>query len=1050
MCGLAGFLGFPVPPVEVPPLLGRMAGTLAHRGPDDQGIWVYEPAGVGLAHRRLSIQDLSPLGAQPMRSATGRFVIAYNGEVYNFPALRTELVARGHTFRGGSDTEVMLAAFEEWGLQVAVSRFVGMFAFAVWDQQERCLWLCRDRLGVKPLYVGHVGKNLVFGSELKAIRAIPGFDRTVDRNALALFMRHDYVPCPYSIYTSVQKLPPGVLARFTPTVGGRPTEVRYVYWSVEKAFANPVAVPTDPLAAVDQLDQLLRESIAMRMIADVPLGVLLSGGIDSSAVTGIAQSLCSERVKTFTIGFAEQAFDEARYARDVARHLNTDHTDLYITPKDAREVVPSLGVVYDEPFGDSSQIPTILVSRLARRRVTVALSGDGGDELFYGYSRYATAETVWRRLSSVPPGLRDAVGRLIESVPPALLDATLSRLSSRYSALGARGSPSQRLRRFGTLVRQGDWRQFYRRIVSRWTDNDQIILGGSDVRHLLADPPPWMRALPYADYMMLADIQTYLADDILAKVDRASMSASLELREPLLDHRVVGYALSLPLGLKHRDGQSKWIMRQVAYRYVPEALLNRPKQGFELPLGTWLRGPLRDWAESVLDVRRLEADGYLNPQPVRARWGEHLGGRLDWSGKLWNVLMFQSWLDQESAEVVEAPSGATNWPVALEGARPAAPAVPAGRPVRVLHMIHSIYGGGAERQLLMLVNSWPHPAIELGVFFVAGDPAAITNSAVRVFVSRRSTRHFGFVGSVAKAIDAFDPDIVHIWLPESIAIPAMLVGKLQGRKVILAYRGRMEIVRWLTALELALAVVLVDSVVSNHEVLTAPSYTRSVFRWLFARRRGVVIRNGVEVSLPIGAPLGATDHGPTPKGAPTGIPAFRFVCAGRLNDLKNYPRLIDALSRLGGRKDWTLDIWGEGEHRPVVEAAIARSGLAARIRLRGYAAEVQREIARASALILPSVSEGMPNVLVEAMALGIPVIAADIEGIREVIGNEPACVWVNPLDPGDIARGIEAFMDGKFDIDEFVQRGRRIAGRFSVAAAQAAYQDLYHELICAR
>ncbi len=1055
MCGLAGFLGFPVPAAEVSPLLGRMADTLAHRGPDDHGIWVNAQVGLGLAHRRLSIQDLSPLGAQPMHSRSGRFVIVFNGEVYNFPALRTELTARGHSFRGGSDTEVMLAAFDEWGVRDAVPRFVGMFAFAVWDQQERCLWLCRDRIGVKPLYVGHVGSNLVFGSELKALRAVPGFDRTVDRDALALFMRHDYVPGPYSIYTAVQKLPPGVLARYTPGAGGRPQETRFTYWSVEHEYANPVAVPADPLAAVDELDRLLRESIGIRMLADVPLGVLLSGGIDSSAVAGIAQSLTTDRLKTFTIGFTEQAFDEALYAREVARHLNTDHTDLYITPRDALDVVPSLGRIYDEPFGDSSQIPTILVSKLARQRVTVALSGDGGDELFYGYSRYATAETVWRRLSALPPGLRDAAGRLIEAVPPGLLDATLKGLSSRYGALGARGSPSQRLRRFGTLARKPDWYRFYRGIVSRWTEHDQLVLRGSDARHLLADPPPWMRALSHADYMMFADAQSYLSEDILAKVDRASMSRSLELREPLLDHRVVGYALALPLALKQRDGQSKWIMQQVAYRYVPEALLNRPKQGFQLPLGIWLRGPLRDWAESLLDIRRLASDGYLNPEPVRARWDEHLGGRLDWSGQLWNMLMFQTWLDQEWSErAVGAPSGATTtsgtWP-ALPRVAPEGPTTGAViRPTRVLHAIHSIYGGGAERQLRMLVNSWPHKEIQLGLFFVGGDPADITNPAVRVFASRRrSTRQAGFFWSVAQAIRVFDPDIVHIWLPESIAIPAMIAGQLQGRKLLLSYRGRRRIERWLTVVEVMLAAATVDAVVSNHEVLAAPSYAGSVFRWLFAHKRGIVIRNGVEVS-PVGAPSGVTAPSVAPEGAPTGAPVFRFVCVGRLIVLKNYPRLIDAMTRLAGRENWALDIWGEGEDRADVETAIARSGLGSRITLRGYSENVHPEIVGASALILPSVSEGMPNVLVEAMALGIPIIAADIEGIREVIGNEPACVWVNPLDPADMARGIAAFMDGQCDVEEFVRRGRRIAGRYSVSAAQAAYRDLYRDLLRAR
>ncbi len=422
---------------------------------------------MGLAHRRLSIQDLSPLGAQPMRSASGRFVVAYNGEVYNFPDLRSELTTRGHSFRGGSDTEVMLAAFEEWGLRDAVPRFIGMFAFAVWDARERCLWLCRDRIGVKPLYVGYVGDSLVFGSELKSVRCIPGFDGKVDREALALFMRHDYVPGPYSIYASVGKLPPGVLARFEPRAGRRPVEARHTYWSVEQAVQAPVDTHDDDAAAIAQLEQLIKDSIRRRMISDVPLGVLLSGGIDSSLVSAVAQSLSATPLKTFTIGFTELGFDETAAAAAVARHLGTDHTSLYVSAADALALVPDLAAIYDEPFGDSSQIPTTLVSRMARQRVTVALSGDGGDELFYGYSRYPSAEAVWRHLSRLPPSARRLGAATLKALPPALIDVIFKRGS--FGSYGARGNPSQRLRRFAQVAREPDWYHFYRGIVSRWT-----------------------------------------------------------------------------------------------------------------------------------------------------------------------------------------------------------------------------------------------------------------------------------------------------------------------------------------------------------------------------------------------------------------------------------------------------------------------------------------------------------------------------------------------------------------------------------------------------
>jgi asparagine synthase (glutamine-hydrolysing) len=655
MCGIAGFLGFPVPASDTTALLDRMAAALRHRGPDDQATWSDTAGGVGLAFRRLSIQDLSSLGAQPMHSASGRFVIVYNGEVYNFPGLRSERKARGHHFRGGSDTEVMLAAFEEWGVKNAVPRFTGMLAFAVWDTRDRCLWLCRDRIGVKPLYVGHVGNSLVFASELKALRCIPGFDHTLDRGALALFMRHDYVPSPYSIYASVGKLPPGVLARYEVSAGGRPRETRHAWWSVEHAVANPPVIAGDDAGAIRQLEELLIDSIRMRMIADVPLGILLSGGIDSSTVTALAQSVSASPIKTFTIGFDETKFDEADHARAVAKHVGTQHEELYVSPHDALSIVPLMATIYDEPFGDSSQIPTLLVSRLARRQVTVALSGDGGDELFYGYSRYPTAEAIWKRLGRMPRTIRSLGADLAAALPQSLINAAFARVvSASFDQYGTGGTPSQRLLRLARLAHEPDWPRFYRGVMSRWTEYDGVVARDSEATQLLADPPAWMRSLSPSLYMACADIQTYLADDLMAKIDRASMSVSLELREPLLDHRLAEFALALPLTQKFRNGQMKWLLRQVAYRHIPAALLDRPKQGFEMPVGAWLRGPLRDWVETLLDPRLLADQGFINPGPVRRCWEDHASGRRDFSGKLWNVLMFQSWMDEERRPVVAA------------------------------------------------------------------------------------------------------------------------------------------------------------------------------------------------------------------------------------------------------------------------------------------------------------------------------------------------------------------------------------------------------------
>lgn len=574
-------------------------------------------------------------------------------------------------------------------------------------------------------------------------------------------------------------------------------------------------------------------------------------------------------------------------------------------------------------------------------------------------------------------------------------------------------------------------------------DQDHVVTQGSDGHHFLADPPAWMRQLPPSTYMMAADLQSYLCDDILTKTDRASMSVGLELREPMLDHRIVEFALNMPINRKFRDGRTKWILRQVAFRHVPAAFLERPKQGFEMPVGVWLRGPLRDWAESLLDEHRISTEGYLDTARVRRCWKEHLGGRLDGQARLWNVLMFQSWLDYGQAETrARAGAGAVAanaLSVTVASAAPAASEV--RRPWRVLHAIHSLSAGGAETQLRMLLNSWPYPDVETGVFYVAGDRSAITNPAVSLFPSRqRSTRHVDYLRSMLDAINTFDPDVIQIWLPEVVSIPAMLIGRLQGRKIILSYRVPRTFYRPMTTYcELGLALLCVDSIVSNHEVLTARSYAGSIYRWLFERKRGLVIRNGVSV-----------DTSKLVAAAVENRPGMRFVCVGRLAPQKNYLRLVEALRLLADRPEWSVDIWGEGESRFEVEQAIASSGLGDRIRLRGYSEAVHPEMLRASALILPSLYEGMPNVLTEAMALGVPVIAADIESVREVVGNEQACVWIDPLDPHDMATRISSVLEGEVDLPGLAARGLLIANRYSITGAQAAYHKLYRDLLCAR
>jgi asparagine synthase (glutamine-hydrolysing) len=648
MCGIAGFYApeWRFDPTDV---LRRMNDTIAHRGPDAQGEWFDPARGVGLAHRRLAIVDLSDAGRQPMRSASGRYVIVFNGEVYNFLRIRADLERLGHTFRGHSDTEVMLAAFEEWGVGPSLRRFVGMFAFALWDSARGELTLARDRLGKKPLYYSVTNGTLVFGSELKALRAFPGFNAPIDRQALTLFLRHSYIPAPHTIHEGVHKLESAHFARFA-VRGHCVVELeRQCFWNATEvqaeASANPAAATVEE--ATSQLDELLRDAVQLRMIADVPLGAFLSGGIDSSLVVALMQVLSSRPVRTFTIGFHEDAYNEAHHARLVARHLGTDHTEVYLTPVETLAVIPKLPQMYDEPFADSSQIPTALVCAMARQHVTVALSGDGGDEGFGGYSRYAQAREICSRMSRAPTWLRRGLSRSIPQVPMSLWEG-VARLSRPISALGRRADGfGYRVLRLADRLGCENPQQLYRHLMSYWIAPMRLVVGGREPRTLLSDAPEKSDLDQFVEQMMLLDTLTYLPDDILVKVDRASMAVALEVRAPLLDHRVLEFAWRLPLALKLHDGRGKIVLRRVLSRYVPEALFERPKTGFGVPIYRWLRGPLRDWAEDLLAERRLEREGYLNARPIRRVWESLLSGKSEWAfgGELvWSVLMFQAWL----------------------------------------------------------------------------------------------------------------------------------------------------------------------------------------------------------------------------------------------------------------------------------------------------------------------------------------------------------------------------------------------------------------------
>lgn len=651
MCGINGFFS-KVSKEDSSIAIHRMNKAIEHRGPDAFGVWYDEEINLYLGHCRLAIQDISNAGSQPMHSQCGRYVIVFNGEIYNHLKLRKKISKEGSSvnWRGHSDTETLLVAFSIWGIKKTLENLVGMFAIALWDRQEKLLTLARDRIGEKPLYWGWQGNNLYFSSELKALKANPHFQPKVDRDSITLLLRHNCIPAPYSIYEGIEKLLPGhyIQLALSDIYKSKQT-TSLAYWSFNSIVESGIKRPFEgsPDEAIDELQQTLAYSIDEQMLSDVPLGAFLSGGIDSSTIVALMQNQSSKPIKTFTIGFEDKGYNEAVHARAVAKHLGTEHTELYIQPKDALSVIPKLSSIYCEPFSDSSQIPTYLVSQLASQHVKVALSGDGGDELFGGYNRYLMAQDIWQQSRKFPKKARKLISHVLRTFPSKSWDAIFKNLTPVLPKPLRIRTPGDKMYKLAEVLTTDDKHEYYQKLTSHWQQPSDIVINGSEPATLITTASAWPETDNFQHSMMAMDAQTYMTDDILVKVDRAAMANSLETRVPMLDHRIIELAWKMPLNYKIRNGEGKWLLKQVLFRHVPKQLIERPKMGFAIPLHDWLRTSLNDWAESLLDESILRQQGYFDPEPIRKMWLEHLSGKYNHQNQLWDILMFQAWLESQ-------------------------------------------------------------------------------------------------------------------------------------------------------------------------------------------------------------------------------------------------------------------------------------------------------------------------------------------------------------------------------------------------------------------
>lgn len=650
MCGITGFISKAHNINDLERLAQNMVNTLQHRGPDNSGTWADVQLGVALAHRRLAIIDLSPTGHQPMMSDDNRYTLIFNGEIYNHQTLRSELP---HNWKSHSDTETLLAAFSHWGIEKTLQSSIGMFALALWDRAEKTLTLARDRMGEKPLYYGWHNHTFLFGSELKALKAFPKFNPSIDRQALSLLLKHNYIPAPYTIYQDIKKLPQGTYLSLPYQSIDSSTEIEPKhYWSLKEVIHTAKRSPFNGSAneASDILEAKLTASIERQQLSDVPLGAFLSGGIDSSTIVALMQKNTAHSVKTFTIGTDNADYNEAKHAKAIAQHLGTEHTEFYVSSRNALDIIPNLPQLYDEPFADSSQIPTYIVAKLAQQHVTVALSGDAGDELFAGYNRYFWAERIWKKITIIPSPLRPLFAKLLKTISIHQWD-TLNKLTKQWQPNTLHNHLlGDKIHKLADCINQlsntNDLDSLYRSLVSEWGETSPVISNYSSPNTLLTTPEIWPKLSSHQERMMYLDSMTYLPDDILTKVDRAAMATSLETRIPFLDPDIIQFAWRIPLKYKIHNNQGKWLLRQVLYRHIPKELIERPKQGFSLPIDQWLRTDLRDWAETLLDPDILRQQGYLNTSLIRQRWQEHLSGNRNWQYSLWSVLMFQAWLMQ--------------------------------------------------------------------------------------------------------------------------------------------------------------------------------------------------------------------------------------------------------------------------------------------------------------------------------------------------------------------------------------------------------------------